>query len=563
MADPSEPVSGDDSTSMPDDGSPGDALAADEAGRDDADRGEPGGDDAGVGDSGRDAADRPEIARGVTVSDGDEDFAAEQADDLPDVGDLLEDEHDRALAEALLEGPGLTVSDDAPGVADQRASWGDVAKAGLERVRAELDDRKVGLAISGGGSLGSFEAGALRFLYDHLEVAPTAITGNSAGALNAAKLAHGDDPAPRAIDDVERIWRSMRVNSDMWEPEPWLERIMASAQWASAIRAHPGHTGQSAGAMRVAVRVLNSFVRRPAETDGAIDAVRDALKAQALLSLKPIASLIEQELDIDRIRSSGIALRVGAVALESGELRYIGEDGALYARSGAPLDLPKVSLADGVLASASIPVAFPPIALGDEHYVDGGAREILPLQVLVENLGVDRAIAISAGSPAIEPSSSFAARGIFDIVRRVTSEIGPNETLRKELSPPGGWSESVRLIIPDLEVHDTMTIDPALIAVSFDYGWMHAADTLLDLDAPSRRLTAELTETRIQLRRLDGPLPALLGAGAADTALTGGITESGWTDGAPTLRARLREQVSTRRDLGAPVPPSLLVWLDS
>src|SRR5699024_2151724 len=119
--------------------------------------------------------------------------------------------------------------------------------------------------------------------------------------------------------------------------------------WASTIRAQPGHSGQSAGAMRVAVRAVNSFVRRPEATDGTIDAVRDALKAQALLRFEPIAALIRRELDEDRIRRSGIALRVGAVALESGELRYIGEDGSLYDRAGAPLDLPPVSLADGIL----------------------------------------------------------------------------------------------------------------------------------------------------------------------------------------------------------------------
>lgn len=472
-------------------------------------------------------------------------------------------ERARAEAEALLDGPGLVPPPDAPDLEGQREHWSDETRAAVETVVADLDGHTVGLAISGGGSLGSFEAGALRFLYDHLEVAPAAITGNSAGALNAAKLAHGDDPLPRAIDEVERIWRAMRINADMWEPEPWLERIMASAQWASAIRAHPGHSGQSAGAMRVAVRVINSFVRRQAETDGTLDAIRDSLKAQALLSMHPVADIIARELDVERIRRSGIALRVGAVGLESGELRYIGEDGSLYDRSGEPLDLPKVSLADGILASASIPVAFPPVALGGEHYVDGGAREILPLQVLVENLGVDRAIAISAGSPAIEPSTSFAAKGIFDIVRRVTSEIGPNETLRKELSPPGGWADGVRLVIPDLEVHDTMTIDPALIAISFDYGWMHAADTLLDLDDTARRLTAELTETRIQLRRLQGPIPALLGSGTEDSTVTVGITETGWSDGSLTLTARLREQVGLRRDVGAPVPPSLLAWLES
>jgi NTE family protein len=466
-----------------------------------------------------------------------------------------------AEAERRLDGPALTVPDDAPSPDDLEATWSEEARRGLEAALTDLDGKRLGLAISGGGSLGSFEAGALRFLYDHVHVAPQAITGNSAGALNAAKLAHGDRDGVRAIDEVERIWRSMRVNADMWEPEPWLEKIMASAQWAAAIRAQPNGSGQSAGAMRVAVRVLNSFVRRPEATDGTIDAVRDALKAQSLLSLQPVADLIAAELSMDQVAASGIELRVGAVALESGELRYVGQDGRLHDRQGTPLPLPPVPLADGILASASIPVAFPPVLLGDEHYVDGGAREILPLQVLVESLEVERAIAISAGTPAIEPTGSFADRGLFDIMRRVASEIAPNETLRKELSPPGGWHDHVRLIIPEIEVHDTMTIDPALIAISFDYGWMHAADVLLGLGPTAKRLTEEIAETRIALRRLDGPLPLLIGRDLAEDTPTTGITESGWIDGVDTLTSRLREQVGARRLQGGPLPASLTAWI--
>ncbi|MBX3314893.1 MAG: patatin-like phospholipase family protein [Actinobacteria bacterium] len=484
-----------------------------------------------------------------------------RAEDEP--SELVPVVDERAAAEQYLDGPGLRPPIDGPDPAELEATWNDDARGGLSDVLEDLDGRRLGLAISGGGALGSFEAGALRFLYDHLHIDPVAITGNSAGALNAAKLAHGDRDRVRAVDEVERLWRAMRLNRDMWEPEPWLEKIMASAQWAAAIRAQPDGSGQSAGAMRVAVRVINSFVRRPEETDGTIDAIRDALKAQSLLSLQPVAELVAQQLDVEQVASSGIELRVGAVALESGELRYIGQDGQLHDRRGTPLPLPKVSLADGILASASIPVAFPPVLLGDEHYVDGGAREILPLQLLVEGLGVERAIAVSAGSTAIAPSASYANRGLFDIMRRVTAEIAPNETLRKELSPPGGWKEHVRLVIPDIEVHDTMTIDPALIAVSFDYGWMRTADLLLGLGPEEQRLTEEIAETRIALRRLAGPLPVLLGRDLVDVEPPPGITETGWVDGKDTLTSRLREQVGVRRERGGPLPASLAAWLDA
>jgi predicted acylesterase/phospholipase RssA len=347
----------------------------------------------------------------------------------------------------------------------------------------------------------------------------------------------------------------------------------------------------------MAVRVVSSIVRRPPETDGALDAVREALTAQSLLSLDPVADLLGRELDPDRVAQSGIALRVGAVSLESGELRYVTETGALHDRHDHPTDLPDVPLAAGVLASASIPLAFAPVRLGEEHYVDGGAREILPIEVLVHHLEVERVIAISASSVGVEPVASFADKNLIDILRRVSAEIGPDETLRKELNPPGGWAETVRVVVPEFDVHDSMTIDPALIAISIDHGWLRAADLLLELGPEAQHLTRELTETRIELRRLEGQLTTLFGGDAlgrpSPVLVTGGNAKTPEEAAAPVdppvaevpdigddeepaepvdpelersarrhaLVARLRHLVQQRQDLGAPLPPSLVTWL--
>ena len=76
-----------------------------------------------------------------------------------------------AAAVALLSGPGLDLPADRPDPADVERSWSSEARESLEHLVGSLEGRRVGLAISGGGSLGSFEAGALRFLYDHVRVA--------------------------------------------------------------------------------------------------------------------------------------------------------------------------------------------------------------------------------------------------------------------------------------------------------------------------------------------------------------------------------------------------------
>ena len=472
-----------------------------------------------------------------------------------DEPEFTDSEARRAAAERLLDGPGLRAPEGGPSPAELTADWSDGARAALDHLRSDLSAGSVGLAISGGGSLGSFEAGALRFMYDQLELNPIAICGNSAGALNAAKLAEGTTAGPRPVDEIERIWRSLRTNSDMWEPEPWLRRLQASASWASAVREKVGDPSGTGSAVKVAVKVLGNLVRRPPETDGTIDAIRDALRAQSLLTLAPVATIVERELNRRRITESGVALRVGTVSLEAGELRYVTQTGALHDRHDQPLDVEPVDVAQGILASASIPVAFPPVRLGDEHYVDGGARQILPLEMLVEQLGVNRVIAISAGSLGIERASSFADKNLLDILRRVSAEIAPNETLHKELNPPGGWRPEVRLVVPEFDVHDSMTIDPALIAISIDHGWMRAADVLLGLDEVARDLTRQITETRVKLRRLAAPMPSVLGETIDEPVVPASEVYG--------VIHKIRELVAARRKGGAPVPATLVTWVES
>jgi predicted acylesterase/phospholipase RssA len=331
--------------------------------------------------------------------------------------------------------------------------------------------------------------------------------------------------------------------------EPWLEKLRSQVTWASELRGRAGAGAQSAESnqARVILRFLGELVRNPPQTDGTMDALRAALRARSLVSMEPIRALVERELRPERIADSGLTLRIGAVSLESGELRYFDGEGHLYARDGTPIDAPPVRLQDAVLASASIPVMYPPTELGGEYYVDGGVREILPLALAFNQLGAGHIFAVVASKPGVEPWHDDGDRGLFEIARRVSADIAPDETLNKEIDPPRGWGRRVTVIVPQVNVHDALTIDPELIAASIDYGYMRAADVILELDDDEQELSAEIARTRMRLRAAKGPVPGLLQEELQDMGpLTADVEDE---------HATLCELVERRRASGAPMPP--------
>jgi NTE family protein len=424
-----------------------------------------------------------------------------------------------------------------------------IVRSARTNLRRRLARQPVAFVLSGGGSQGSFEVGVLRYLYDDLKVRPAILVGSSVGAIIAAKLAEGDDEETgrRAIDEVEAVFRGLRTNSDFWLTEPWLDKLRSQVEWASELRGRAGEHGTAGSQARVVMRMLSEVVRNPPETDGTVDALRQSLRAKSLLRMDPVRSTVERLLDPERIAGSGLTLRVGTVSLRSGELHYVDEHGCMYQRDGTPLDREPVSITDAVLASASIPVVFPPTELGGDVYVDGGVREILPLSLAFTRLGAGHIFAVVASAPGVDEWTDPTDRGLLEIARRVSADIGPDEILRKEIDPPRGWGRRVTVIVPEFDVHDALTVDPYLIATSIDYGYMHAADVLLGLDGEQRALTTEIATTRMEIRTARGPVPGLL-QGAAERTVADPVAEA-------RARGRLEALVEARRASGAPLPP--------
>jgi NTE family protein len=87
-----------------------------------------------------------------------------------------------------------------------------------------------------------------------------------------------------------------------------------------------------------------------------------------LLSPHGLRRIIEDNLTVQRFEDTAIPLRVVITEALSGEERVVGEG----------------DLADVLLASASIPGIFPPVAISGSYYVDGGVAENTPIEVAVK-----------------------------------------------------------------------------------------------------------------------------------------------------------------------------------
>ena len=502
----------------------------------------------------------------------------------------------------------------------------------------------VAISLSGGGAKGDFQVGALRYIYDQ-GVRPDILSATSVGSINAIKLTEGEDPANprRGLSGLEALWAGLQRNSDMYLEEAWLYDKEMDARVRDALtgRAYglgitgPGNVGAPWGNLGPVV----DFFAKVAFMAGDGQALLKSLQvlsrdARALYNLEPIRALLQTELDRNAIRAwvaAGRRLRLAAVALESGGLRYITEAGEVIERDGSAVMTPgplspacvvignevasleddilglqedlrsaapgekssyarqirqaqgrlsgarqrfaacvqstpavrlNVDLLDGVLASAAIPGIFPPHSLGDEWYVDGGVRELLPIQVAV-NLGANTVYAISAFTFNVSAHYSFSRARIAEIVARsvedlMLNEVGLDDT--RVQPPPAGASPQVFLIAPDVEIHDVTTIDPGLIQINRDYGYMRAADVLDRVGSTTRRwaLSTEIAQQRratwgLENTRYGHEDPTMLAAGtpAADPGLQAAI-DSG--------KARLQGLINERQGLGGPLPPGIDRW---
>ncbi|HUY83022.1 MAG TPA: patatin-like phospholipase family protein [Steroidobacteraceae bacterium] len=224
----------------------------------------------------------------------------------------------------------------------------------------------VGLVLPGGGARAAYQVGVLRAIADLLPQAPNpfpVIVGTSAGAVSAAVLATEAFRWHRAIDALERVWANFRV-----------EQVFRT-DTASILRA----------GLRWTAALLSGGLLRP---------------PLALFDNSPLRELLES-----RIHWSLLAASLRRGALRSLALCATGYDTgtsvAFFAGDELVLDWERVRRVgrrtqlrlDHLMASMSVPLFFPPVAIDGEYYGDGAQRQLWPLSPAI-HLGADRLLIV-------------------------------------------------------------------------------------------------------------------------------------------------------------------------
>ena len=431
----------------------------------------------------------------------------------------------------------------------------------LSSAVAFADTSNQGLVLSGGGAKGSFEIGALQYMYEN-DFCAKVICSTSVGSVNAIQLAHGGTKATQkaAFDKLKTIWKTeLTFNQDMYVEAPWLQGVSSRTRSTIASLFDPKSIDFPRLARDVVLFPPYAIGQAVVLGDDLSDGIEGLKGGRSVFTLDPTRDKIKRNLNKQVVANSGVQLRLVAVSLDSGAIRYITQDGHVQETDGKPVvgedstvcaaeqaaydaantayetaqhdlllaksqpqenldpiqaqkafDKAKadradaagrlrrckgaaaaagtanslaVDILDGVIASASIPCAFPPVVLGNETYVDGGIRWVLPLKAAMDFPNTEAIIAINA-SPAGVPPPKLAYRDatLLDIAERSVLDILLWEIQERHLEAAKNEAfqrkKSVWVVTPRVDVHDTLTIDPGLIDINIGYGYMCAADVL-------------------------------------------------------------------------------------
>src|SRR5690349_19832847 len=230
------------------------------------------------------------------------------------------------------------------------------------------DKRPVlGLVLTGGGSRSAYQIGVLRAL---AEIYPRGrnpfqvIVGTSAGAVAASVLAAEASHWRRAIVGLEEVWANFHAHQ--------------------VFKVDPGHMVRS-GCHWVLSLISGGLLLLPPKS------ILDNSPLREMLSKKVDFRGVRKNIERGHLR----ALPLCATSYITGQsvAFYDGQDSLKDWSRAQRLGRRTTLSLDHLMASVAIPLLFPPMQLGEDHYGDGAMRQMNPLSPAV-HLGADRLLVI-------------------------------------------------------------------------------------------------------------------------------------------------------------------------
>jgi NTE family protein len=239
---------------------------------------------------------------------------------------------------------------------------------------------RTAVVLGSGGARGAYEAGVISFLRDELEpglgrrLNLDILSGTSVGAINACYLAStADCPEAQGRGLTER-WRTLKIDEVLRVGVADVTRILAEFVGHTP-RGSDGHGGlvDPTGIRKLVLEVIRwSNIRRNLDS-GAVSAL--AVSATHVGSGRTVTFVQRKE---------------RTVPPWTHDKHFVVERAAIGPRH--------------VLASAAIPLLFPPVRVGRSLYADGGVRLSVPISPALR-LGAQRVLVVSLRSAGPESSN--------------------------------------------------------------------------------------------------------------------------------------------------------------
>ena len=231
----------------------------------------------------------------------------------------------------------------------------------------------LGLVLTGGGARAAYQVGALRALAELFGNGPLpfqVVTGVSAGAINGSSLAAEADDFAGAVKHLADTW--LALTPERVYRTDALSLVSIGSGWFRGLTAGGTHPPR---------------------------------RYNHLLDTTPLRELLGREIRFERIRENvelGLlrGMAISATNYETGtSVTFFDgqpelEPWARSRRMGVKTDI----TLDQVMASAAIPIFFPPVQIGGSWYGDGGVRLTAPMSPAL-HLGADRVLVIGIRHP--------------------------------------------------------------------------------------------------------------------------------------------------------------------